>query len=123
MGVSAYKELDLIYFFTVGDKEVKCWSVVKGSTALQAAAVVHSDFARGFVHAEVVGYSTFNELAGDKGAKGLAEVKAAGKYRQEGKGYVIDDGDMIHFKFNTHDLPKSPKSPMSPMSPKSPKSP
>merc|ERR1719498_541321 len=79
MVVQGYKELNLIYYFTAGEKEVRCWTLYSGSLAPQAAGVIHSDFERGFI---------------------MAEVEAAGKYRQEGKTYVVKDGDIIHFQFN-----------------------
>ena len=97
MVVQGYKELNLIYYFTAGEKEVRCWTLYEGSLAPQAAGVIHSDFERGFVKAEVVAFDDFKALA--KG-KGMAEDKAAGKYRQEGKTYVVKDGDIIHFQFN-----------------------
>ena len=97
MVVQGYKELNLIYYFTAGEKEVRCWTLYEGSLAPQAAGVIHSDFERGFIKAEVVAFDDFKALA--KG-KGMAEVKAADKYRQEGKTYVVKDGDIIHFQFN-----------------------
>ena len=97
MVVQGYKELNFIYYFTAGEKEVRCWTLYEGSLATQAAGVIHSDFERGFIKAEVVAFDDFKALA--KG-KGMAEVKAAGKYRQEGKTYVVKDGDIIHFQFN-----------------------
>ena len=97
MVVQGYKELNLIYYFTAGENEVRCWTLYEGSLAPQAAGVIHSDFERGFIKAEVVAFDDFKALA--KG-KGMAEVKAAGKYRQEGKTYVVKDGDIIHFQFN-----------------------
>lgn len=90
-----YKELDLTYYFTAGVKEVRCWTVMKGATAPQAAGVIHSDFERGFVKAEVVAFEDFKQTCGDQ--KGMAGPKAAGKYRQEGKSYIVQDGDIIHF--------------------------
>ncbi|ETV66216.1 GTP-binding protein YchF [Aphanomyces astaci] len=94
-----YKQLNLMYYFTAGDKEVRCWTLRKGATAPQAAGVIHSDFERGFIKAEVVGFEDFKTLSeGDK--KGMSKVKAAGKYRQEGKTYVVQDGDIIYFQFN-----------------------
>ena len=97
MVVQGYKELNLIYYFTAGENEVRCWTLYEGSLAPQAAGVIHSDFERGFIKAEVVAFDDFKALA--KG-KGMAEVKAAGKYRQEGKTYLVKDGDIIHFQFN-----------------------
>lgn len=92
-----YKELNLIYYFTAGEKEVRCWTVYDGALAPQAAGVIHSDFERGFIKAEVVAYDDFRAL---QKTKGMADVKAAGKYRQEGKTYQVKDGDIIHFQFN-----------------------
>merc|ERR1719498_1159706 len=97
MVVQGYKELNLIYYFTAGEKEVRCWTLYNGALAPQAAGVIHSDFERGFIKAEVVAYEDFKALAT---GKSMAEVKAAGKYRQEGKTYVVKDGDIIHFQFN-----------------------
>jgi len=93
-----YKELNLMYFFTAGEKEVRCWTVPKGATAPQAAGAIHSDFERGFIKAECCSYDDFLEYGG--GTKGMAEIKAAGKYRQEGKSYIVQDGDIIHFQSN-----------------------
>lgn len=93
-----YKQLNLQYFFTAGVKEVRCWTIYKGALAPQAAGVIHGDFERGFIKAEVVGYDDFKAL--NTGQKGMAEVKAAGKYRLEGKSYVVNDGDIINFQFN-----------------------
>lgn len=87
----------MIYYFTAGEKEVRCWTLYGGSLAPQAAGVIHSDFERGFIKAEVVAFEDFKSLAT---GKSMAEVKAAGKYRQEGKTYVVKDGDIIHFQFN-----------------------
>lgn len=94
-----YRQLNLQYFFTTGEKEVRCWTTMKGVTAPQAAGVIHTDFERGFIKADVVSYTDYKEFCGGK--KGMALVKAAGKYRQEGKSYIVQDGDIIHFKFNT----------------------
>ncbi|KAJ1445955.1 P-loop containing nucleoside triphosphate hydrolase protein [Pelagophyceae sp. CCMP2097] len=98
-----YNVLDLMYYFTAGEKEVRCWTVMKGVTAPQAAGVIHSDFEKGFIKAECVSFDDFMEHSG--GEKGFAKIKAAGKYRQEGKTYVVKDGDIIHFMFN---VTKSP---------------
>jgi obg-like ATPase 1 len=89
--------LNLIYFFTAGEKEVRCWTVYDGALAPQAAGVIHSDFERGFIKAEVVAYDDFKAIATKKG---MSEVKEAGKDRQEGKTYAVKDGDIIHFQFN-----------------------
>jgi obg-like ATPase 1 len=94
---TGFSELNLINFFTAGEPEVRCWTVYKGALAPQAAGVIHSDFERGFIKAEVVAYEDFKAL---QKTKGMAEVKAAGKYRQEGKNYVMNDGDIVHFQFN-----------------------
>ncbi|WIA42672.1 hypothetical protein OEZ86_008632 [Tetradesmus obliquus] len=95
--VTGYKELNLIYYFTAGETEVRCWTILKGTLAPQAAGVIHTDFERGFIKAEVVAFDDFKRLTT---TKGMAEVKAAGRYRQEGKAYVVEDGDIIHFQFN-----------------------
>lgn len=92
-----YKELNLIYFFTTGEKEVKAWTVYGGALAPDAAGVIHSDFTKGFIKAEVVSYEDYVEA----GEKSMAAVKAAGKYRIEGKTYVVKDGDIIHFQIGT----------------------
>lgn len=97
MIVQGYKDLNLIYFFTAGEKEVRCWTIQRGCLAPQADGVIHTDFERGFIKAEVVAYDDFRSIAT---TKSMAEVKAAGKYRQEGKAYVVADGDIIHFQFN-----------------------
>lgn len=101
---NGYSQLGLIYYFTAGDKEVRCWTVRQGCLAPQAAGVIHSDFERGFIKAEVVSYDDFVAHCGGK--KGMVEVKNAGKYRQEGKTYVVQDGDIIHFQFNVTTAPK-----------------
>jgi len=90
----AYKLLGLQSYFTAGEKEVRAWTVPIGATAPQAAGVIHTDFERGFIKAEVVSYTDYVELGGEAGAK------AAGKMRLEGKDYVMQDGDVVHFKFN-----------------------
>jgi len=95
---NGYSTLGLIYYFTAGEKEVRAWTIREGCLAPQAAGVIHSDFERGFIKAEVVSYSDYKSLCGDK--KGMAAVKEAGRYRQEGKTYVVQDGDIIHFQFN-----------------------
>jgi len=97
MIVQGYKELNLIYYFTAGEKEVRCWTVQEGALAPQAAGVIHSDFERGFIKAEVCSFDDFKSIST---TNSMAEVKAAGKYRQEGKTYVVKDGDIIHFQFN-----------------------
>ncbi|MEK7516709.1 MAG: redox-regulated ATPase YchF [Patescibacteria group bacterium] len=92
--VAAYKLLDLITFLTSGEKETRAWTVRRGATAPQAAGVIHSDFEKGFIRAEVINWKDFVESAGEAGAreKGLA--------RLEGKEYVVKDGDVCHFRFS-----------------------
>ncbi|MFT4602792.1 MAG: GTP-binding protein YchF [Arenicella sp.] len=91
---SAYKMLDLQTYFTAGVKEVRAWTIPVGSTAPQAAGVIHTDFEKGFIRAEVMKYKDFIEL------KSEAACKDAGKLNVEGKTYVVDDGDIMHFRFN-----------------------
>ncbi|WP_144391506.1 redox-regulated ATPase YchF [Pleionea sediminis] len=91
---AGYKLLDLHTYFTAGEKEVRAWTVKVGATAPQAAGVIHTDFEKGFIRAEVIGYDDYVELGGEQGAKD------AGKWRLEGKEYVVKDGDVIHFRFN-----------------------
>jgi len=92
---TGYHSLDLIHFFTCGADEVKCWTIRKGTKAPQAAGVIHTDFERGFVCAEVMKFEDFKELGSE------SAMRAAGKLRQEGKGYTVCDGDIIFFKVNT----------------------
>ena len=94
---TGYKELRLIFYFTCGEKEVRCWTIQSGWLAPQAAGVIHSDMEKGFIKAEVVSYEDFNAVTT---AKGMAECKAAGKYRIEGKAYEMKDADICHFLFN-----------------------
>jgi obg-like ATPase 1 len=89
---TGYQTLNLIQFFTCGEDEVRAWTVRKWSKAPQAAGVIHTDFEKGFICAEVMKYEDFKELGSESAAK------AAGKYRQEGKTYVVEDGDIIFFK-------------------------
>ncbi|NMT64100.1 redox-regulated ATPase YchF [Marinobacter orientalis] len=89
-----YRLLDLQTYFTAGPKEVRAWTVRVGATAPQAAGVIHTDFERGFIRAEVVSYEDFVKYNGEAGAKD------AGKWRLEGKDYIVQDGDVIHFRFN-----------------------
>jgi len=91
---TGYHALELVHFFTCGSDEVKCWTIRKGTKAPQAAGVIHTDFERGFICAEVMKFEDFKEL------KSEASVKAAGKLKQEGKNYTVIDGDIIFFKFN-----------------------
>jgi len=90
----AYRLLGLQSYFTAGVQEVRAWTVPIGAKAPQAAGVIHTDFERGFIKAEVIGYEDYVALKGEKGAK------EAGKMRLEGKEYVMADGDVVHFKFN-----------------------
>jgi GTP-binding protein YchF len=91
---AAYRLLGLQSYFTAGEKEVRAWTVRAGAKAPEAAGVIHSDFERGFIKAEVIGFSDYDELGTE------AAAKAAGKLRLEGKEYVVADGDVMHFKFN-----------------------
>ncbi|MGD9599707.1 MAG: redox-regulated ATPase YchF [Steroidobacteraceae bacterium] len=91
---AAYRLLGLSTYFTVGPKEVRAWTVRRGSTAPQAAGVIHTDFERGFIRAEVIGYDDFIAARGEQGAK------EAGKLRLEGKEYIVREGDVMHFRFN-----------------------
>ncbi|HSK47321.1 MAG TPA: redox-regulated ATPase YchF [Coriobacteriia bacterium] len=90
----AYRLLGLQSYFTAGEKEVRAWTVPIGAKAPQAAGVIHSDFERGFIKAEVVGFDDYVALGGEKGARDV------GRLRLEGKEYVVQDGDVMHFKFN-----------------------
>jgi GTP-binding protein YchF len=91
---SAYKLLNLITYFTAGPKEVRAWTIMKGTLAPQAAGVIHSDFEKGFIRAEVIKYNDYIKY------KSEAACKEAGKMNVEGKDYVVDDGDVMHFRFN-----------------------
>ena len=91
---AGYDLLHLITFFTVGPKEARAWTVSKGSKAPQAAGEIHTDFERGFIRGETIAYDDYIALNGEAGARD------AGKLRQEGKEYVVKDGDVLHFKFN-----------------------
>ncbi len=91
---AGYELLGLQTYFTAGEKEVRAWTIPVGATAPQAAGVIHTDFERGFIRAEVISYDDFIAFGGEQGAK------EAGKLRLEGKEYVVQDGDVIHFRFN-----------------------
>ena len=91
---AAYAMLNLHTYFTAGQKEVRAWTVLQGSTAPQAAGVIHTDFEKGFIRAEVISYADYNSYASE------VKVKEAGKMRVEGKDYVVQDGDVMHFRFN-----------------------
>jgi len=91
---AAYKNLGLITYFTAGPKEVRAWTIKKGSKAPQAAGVIHTDFEKGFIRAETIAFDDYVSLGSEKAAK------EAGKMRQEGKEYVVQDGDVMLFRFN-----------------------
>jgi len=91
---AGYELLGLQTYFTAGVKEVRAWTVKTGATAPQAAAVIHTDFEKGFIRAEVISYADFIAYQGETGAK------EAGKWRLEGKDYIVQDGDVMHFRFN-----------------------
>ncbi|PXX99620.1 redox-regulated ATPase YchF [Halomonas sp. LBP4] len=91
---AGYQLLGLQTYFTAGVKEVRAWTVKVGATAPEAAGVIHTDFQKGFIRAEVISYDDFVTLGGEQAAKD------AGKWRLEGKEYVVQDGDVIHFRFN-----------------------
>lgn len=91
---AAYELLDLITYFTVGPKEARAWTITRGTLAPQAAGVIHTDFEKGFIRAETIACDDYIRLKGETGAK------EAGKLRLEGKEYVVQDGDVLHFRFN-----------------------
>jgi len=91
---AGYRLLGLQTYFTAGEKEVRAWTIPQGATAPQSAGVIHTDFERGFIRAEVIAYQDFVDCDGEQGAK------EAGKLRSEGRDYVVQDGDVIHFRFN-----------------------
>jgi len=88
---AGYELLHLITFFTVGPKEARAWTVYQGATAPNAAGEIHSDFEKGFIRAETIAFDDFVTLGGE------AKAREAGKLRAEGKGYVVQDGDVMHF--------------------------
>ena len=90
----SYKMLSLITYFTAGEKEVRAWTVKNGSTAPEAAGVIHTDFQKGFIRAETTAYDDYINFQGESGAK------EAGKLRSEGSDYIVKDGDIMHFRFN-----------------------
>ena len=92
---AGYDLLGLLTFFTVGPKEARAWTVTAGARAPQAAGVIHTDFERGFIRAQTIGYEDFVRLGGEQGAK------EAGRARDEGKDYLVQDGDVMLFRFNT----------------------
>lgn len=101
--VQGYKALQLQYFFTSGPDEVKAWTIQKGTKAPQAAGKIHTDFEKGFIMAEVMKFDDFKSEGSE------SAVKAAGKYRQQGRNYTVEDGDIILFKFNAGAGLKDPK--------------
>lgn len=90
----SYELMGLQSFFTVGEDEVRAWTVARGASAVDAAATIHTDLAKGFIRAEVVAYQDLIDLGG------MAQARSAGKLRQEGKTYIVQDGDIVHIKFN-----------------------
>ena len=89
-----FDKLGLMSYFTAGVKEVRAWTIRKNTTAPKAAAVIHNDFEKGFIRAEVISYEDFVAYGGETGAK------EAGKMRLEGKDYIVQNGDVMHFRFN-----------------------
>ena len=90
----SFAKLSLISYFTAGEMEVRAWTITKGWKAPKAASVIHNDFERGFIRAEVIGFDDFIACGGE------GRAKEAGKMRLEGKDYVVQDGDVMHFRFN-----------------------
>lgn len=90
----AFDKLGLMSYFTAGKVEVRAWTIRKNTKAPQAAAVIHNDFEKGFIKAEVISYEDFVKFGGE------AKCKDAGKLRLEGKDYIVQDGDIMHFRFN-----------------------
>ena len=93
---AAYNLLELITYFTAGVKEVRAWTIKKGMKAPQAAGVIHTDFEKGFIRAEVIHYDDYIHY------KSESAVKSAGKMNTEGKEYIVQDGDVMHFLFNVY---------------------
>ena len=91
---AGYKLLDLVTYFTLGPKEARAWTIPTGTLAPQAAAVIHTDFEKGFIRAETISYDDYVQFGGEQGAK------KAGKFRLEGKEYAVQDGDVLHFRFS-----------------------
>ena len=91
---AGYSLLGLLTYFTAGEKEVRAWTVRKGATAPESAAVIHTDFQKGFIRAETMAYDDFIKYRGEQG------VKLAGRLRLEGKDYIVNEGDILHFRFN-----------------------
>ena len=91
---AGYELLGLITFLTAGPKEARAWTIERGTRAPDAAGAIHTDFKRGFICAEVVAYDDYVKAGGESGARDL------GKLRQEGRNYIVEDGDVVHFRFN-----------------------
>ena len=91
---TAYELLGLQTYFTAGEKEVRAWTVKVGATAPEAAGVIHTDFQKGFIRAETVSYDEFVACGGE------AKAREAGRLRLEGKEYLVQEGDLMHFRFN-----------------------
>jgi ribosome-binding ATPase YchF (GTP1/OBG family) len=91
---AAYTLLKLETYFTAGEKEVRAWTIPAGATAPQAAGVIHTDFEKGFIRAEVISFADYDALGSEQ------KAKEAGKARVEGKDYTVKDGDVMHFRFN-----------------------
>ncbi len=91
---AAYNALGYLTYFTAGEKEVRAWNIIKGMTAPQAAGVIHTDFEKGFIRAETIGYEDYIATGSEQ------KAKEAGKMRSEGKEYIVKDGDIMHFRFN-----------------------
>jgi hypothetical protein len=91
---AGYRLLGLHHYFTAGPKEVRAWTIPVGATAPEAAGIIHTDFKKGFIRAEVIGYEDFLSHGSEQNAKD------AGKWRLEGKQYEVADGDVVHFRFN-----------------------
>jgi ribosome-binding ATPase len=92
---AGYSLLDLVTYFTIGPKEARAWTIQRGTKAPQAAGVIHTDFEKGFIRSETIAYPDYIANNGEVGCKD------AGKFRLEGKEYVVKDGDVLHFRFNT----------------------
>jgi ribosome-binding ATPase YchF (GTP1/OBG family) len=91
---SAYELLNYQTYFTAGEKEVRAWTITQGNTAPQAAGVIHTDFEKGFIRAEVIAYEDYITYGSE------AKCREVGKLRVEGKDYIVNDGDIMHFRFN-----------------------
>ena len=96
---TGYQAIHLIHFFTSGEDEVRCWTIRRGTVAKKAAGVIHTDFEKGFICAEITKYKDFVELGSE------TEIKANGLLKQCGKDYEVEDGDIIFFRFNAAPAP------------------